>query len=89
MQGSFYSSRAFLYNSMFFDDEVPYYNHTRYHRKPAPRQFPDNRPYDDGTEYKEDNTVNDTGEVLRQPLPNILNLETWIERKLKVVLYDV
>ena len=89
MQGPFYASKSFLYNSSFFDPEVPYYNNTRYHRKPSPRQFPDNRPYDDGTEYKEDTSVNDTGEVLRQELPNVLNMETWIEKRLKVVLYGV
>ena len=89
MQGPFYAQRAFLYGNTFFDPEVPYYNATRHHRHPAAREFPDNRQFDDGTEYVADDSVNDTGEIIRQEVPNILNMETWIEKRLKVVLYGI
>ena len=89
MQSPYYSQRSFLYGMTFFDNEVPYYNSTRHHRHPAARDLPHHRQFDDGTEYKPDESVNDSGEVIRMDIPNILNMETYIEKRLKVIIYGI
>ena len=89
MQSPYYSQRSFLYGMTFFDNEVPYYNSTRHHRHPAARDLPNHRQFDDGTEYKPDESVNDSGEVIRMDIPNILNMETYIEKRLKVIIYGI
>ena len=88
MQGPFYATRAYMYGNLFFDAEVPYYNSTKYHKKPAPREYPDHRSFDDNSEYKDPDV--DSSEVLvRGTIAPILNTETWIERRLHIILYGL
>lgn len=88
MQGPFYATRAYMYGNLFFDNEVPYYNSTKYHRKPGPREYPDHRQFDDNSEYRED-IPDGTPELVRGVIAPILNSETWIERRLHIVLYGM
>lgn len=94
MEGPFINRRAYMYGHTFFEQEVPYYNSTACHHKPPIRQFPDNRPFDDGSEYKEDpantdSTDGNLGVARGSKDYMIVDIESQIIKSLKITLYGL
>jgi len=92
MNAPYLAQRAFCYGQTFFDPEVPYYNSgNKYHRKPAPRQFPDHRRFEDGSEYIEDTSGSESGEMIRfgGEIPTILNMESYIKKSIVLTFYGM
>lgn len=89
MQGPFITRRAYQYGHTFYEQEVPYYNSTAHHiQRDGFRGLCRACTFDDGNQYKPD-TSKTTGNIIRGNVPNVINVETMIEKILKVYIYAV
>jgi hypothetical protein len=88
MEGPFIPRGAYQYGHTFYEQEVPYYNHTKHHacKTGRFRGLSAERVFDDGSEYTTDDTNSD-GNIIRGNVPNIINVETMMVKTLKVYLY--
>ncbi len=90
MEGPFITRGAYQYGHAFYEHEVPQYNSTKHHRcKDARfRGLEREKIFDDGSEYKPDDVDNE-GNIIREYVPNIINVETMIVKSLRIYLYGV
>lgn len=91
MEGPYITRGAYLYGNTFYEQEVPGYNSIKHHHPPADfmrRGLAAYRVFDDGSQYVTDDSNSD-GNIIRGEVPTVTNIETMIEKTLKVYIYGV
>ena len=77
-------------NTMMEHHPIPYYNSTRWHKKPGLREFPLNTIKDDGSPYKPDDSEASVYGITRSSLlSNFVDIETSIEKILNITIYGI
>ena len=84
---SFVNKDHYLYGEFYYDGfMIPYYNSTRFHKKPGLRPYPECEIRDDGAPYIMDND-NEWIRANYNLINDFVNIGTSIEKILKVTIY--